>query len=323
MKAMVGLEALQPAERGAAITIGTFDGLHLGHRSLIAQTIELGRGRNLESTVVTWDRHPFVTLRPGRVPPLLTSQGRRVELIEGTGADTLIVLPFDKELSSWSPERFATEVLAKKLGARTVVVGHGWRFGRGATGDVPLLKRLGDDLGFDVVAASLTTVAGDAASSSRARAAVAAGEMELARALLARPFDMDGIVVRGAGRGADLGYPTANLAVDPALVMPARGAYAGRARASGLWYPAAISVGVAPTFGGDSAVTVEAYLLDFEADLYGESLRVEFWKHLHDDLAFETVPELIRQIDADVEATQSVLGAGGEPDTPSAPDLLI
>jgi riboflavin kinase / FMN adenylyltransferase len=303
---MVGLDRLEPAEKGSAVTIGTFDGLHVGHRALIARTVAVARQQDLVATVVTWDRHPFVTLRPDRVPALLTTQQRRAELIEATGVDALAVLAFDAELSSWAPERFAAEVLTKGLGAREVVVGDGWRFGHGASGDVSLLRRLGDDLGFGVQVVDLSRVAGDSVSSSRVRTAVAAGDMELAATLLGRPYDIDGRVVRGAGRGADLGFPTANLAVEPALVLPARGAYAGRARARGLWYPAAISVGVAPTFGGDSAVTVEAHLLDFDGDLYGSTVRVELWQHLHDDIAFESAATLIHQIDADVATTRGL-----------------
>jgi riboflavin kinase/FMN adenylyltransferase len=312
---MVGLDGIEPAVPGAAVTIGTFDGVHRGHRSLMARTVELAGANGLVSMVITWDRHPFETLRPERVPPLLTTQERRAEAIESVGVDALAVLAFDTELSSWPPERFAADVIAKKVGARAVVVGEGWRFGHGAVGDVALLTSLGDELGFTVTTMDLTDVRGEPVSSSRARSAVAAGDMELAGALLGRPYDMDGRVVRGAGRGASLGYPTANLEHDPTVAVPARGAYAGRARARGEWFSAAVSVGVAPTFGGDSAVTVEAHLLDFNADLYDETLRVEFWKHLHDDVAFGSVAELVAQIDADVHATRALAGgpapAGG------------
>jgi riboflavin kinase/FMN adenylyltransferase len=307
MRVMTGVDGLEPAERGAAVTIGTFDGLHVGHRALITRTLEIAAARGLTSAVVTWDRHPFATLRPQQVPPLLTTQQRRAELIEEMGVEALGVVAFDAELSSWPPERFATEVISKGLGARAVVSGESWRFGHGAAGDVKMLRRLGDELGFDVEVIDLSVASGEAVSSSRIRTAVASGDMDTSTALLGRPFDMDGVVVRGAGRGAGLGYPTANLAVDPALVVPARGAYAGRARTRGAWYPAAISVGVAPTFAGEAQpVTIEAYLLDFDGDLYGTTLRVEFWRHLHGDIAFATVAELIAQIDADVTATRAL-----------------
>jgi riboflavin kinase / FMN adenylyltransferase len=307
MKKVVGLNTLVPPNEGAAVTIGTFDGVHLGHRALIGRTVERARTQALDAVVVTWDRHPMATLRPGYAPPLLTSGRRKMELLESLGVDVVAVLAFDKDLSAWPPERFANEVLAMGLGSRVAIVGVGWRFGHKAAGDVQTLIRLGEGLGFDVEALDLTAALGATVSSSRIRAAVSDGDVELAATLLGRPFDIDGIVVRGAARGASLGYPTANLEVDRALARPARGAYAGRARTPSGWYPAAISVGVQPTFGGDprsSPLTIEAFLLDFDDDLYGRELRLEFWRRLHDDVKFGSVGELLTQIEADVRATR-------------------
>jgi riboflavin kinase / FMN adenylyltransferase len=308
VKRLVGLNALEPAPTGSAVTVGTFDGLHLGHRALVARTLEAAKG-GLSSTVLTWDRHPFSTLRPDRVPPLLSSQRRKVELIEGAGVDVCAVLAFDKELSMWPPERFAAEVIAAGLGARQVVVGEGWRFGHRAAGDVDLLRRLGEQLNFEVDAVRLASAEGEVVSSTRVRAAVTAGDMELAGTLLGRRFDIDGEVVKGAARGVALGYPTANLDVHPALACPARGVYAGRALTSGQWHAAAINVGVNPTFGGDESSTpiqIEAFLLDFDGDLYGTELRVEFWRRLRDEVRFESVDELVAQIARDVEATRAL-----------------
>jgi riboflavin kinase/FMN adenylyltransferase len=314
MRMIMGVDALAPIEPGAAVSIGTFDGLHLGHRALIARAVERARAEGLAAVVVTWDRHPVATLRPGHAPPLLTSLQRKIELFESLGVDVVAVLAFDTELSSWPPERFASEVLASGLMARAVIVGQGWRFGHKAAGDVATLTRLGDELGFDVDALDLVAAGGGTVSSSRIRAVVAAGDVELAAALLGRRFDVDGVVVRGAARGAALGYPTANVEVDPVLVQPARGAYAGRARGPSGWYPAAISVGVQPTFGGDPAsspVMIEAYLLDFHGNLYGRQLRIEFWKRLHDDVKFDSVDDLVAQIEADVRATRALAGQRG------------
>jgi riboflavin kinase/FMN adenylyltransferase len=308
VKRLVGLHALEPAPTGSAVTVGTFDGLHLGHRALVARTLEAAKS-GLSSTVLTWDRHPFSTLRPDRVPPLLSSQRRKIELIEGAGVDVCAVLAFDKELSMWPPERFAAEVIAAGLGARKVVVGEGWRFGHRAAGDVDLLRRLGEQLNFEVDAVRLASAEGEVVSSTRARAAVTSGDMELAATLLGRRFDIDGEVVKGAARGAGLGYPTANLDVDPALACPARGVYAGRALTSGAWHAAAINVGVNPTFGGDESSTpiqIEAFLLDFDGNLYGTELRVEFWRRLRDEVRFESVDELVAQIARDVEATRAL-----------------
>jgi riboflavin kinase / FMN adenylyltransferase len=315
MRTVTGLDALAPARAGAAVTVGTFDGVHVGHRALIGRTVERARAEGLAAAVVSWDRHPMATLRPGRVPPLLSSVDRRLELIESLGVDVVALLAFDEHLSKWSPERFARDVLAKGLGARTVVVGRGWRFGHKAAGDVDTLTHLGAELGFDVEELSLTAATGEPVSSTRIRSAIEAGDIELAAALLGRPFDLDGVVVRGDARGAELGYPTANLEIDPALARPARGAYAGRAHGPGGRHAAAISVGVRPTFGGDpesSPVLVEAYLLDFDGDLYGSKLRVEFLKRLHDDLKFDSVDDLIAQIKSDVEATRAVAAGGLE-----------
>ena len=309
MKKLVGLDAMRPPASGSAVTVGTFDGLHIGHRSLIARTIEIARAHDLESTVLTWDRHPFATLRPDRVPPLISSPERRMELIEEAGVDTLVVLPFDKDFSTWPPEQFVSRVLSLGLAARVVVVGRGWRFGHKAAGDVALLAQLGREVGFSVEEMPITEAAGGPVSSSRIRAAVSSGDMTLARTLLGRPFDVDGVVVRGAARGAGLGYPTANLEVDPALVRPANGVYAGRARVGDVWYPAAINVGVVPHFGGregETPVKIEAFLLDFEGDLYEQLLRVEFHERLREERSFQSVEALIEQMGRDVEATRAV-----------------
>ena len=313
MKTHVGLGAL-PLEddRGSAVTIGTFDGVHLGHRMLINRAIADANAAGLASCVVTWDRHPAVTLRPAQAPPALSSPERKIELIEQLGPDLLVVLPFDQELSSMEAEDFAAEVLGKGLYARKVLVGEGWRFGRKARGDTALLSEVGRTAGFTVEPVTLEDVAGAVASSTRIRKLLADGRMEAARELLGRPFDLDGVVERGDARGKDLGVPTANIRPEPALVRPPRGVYAGRARVDGVWYSAAINVGVNPTFGGDESTTpvrVEAYLLDFDADLYGNTLRIEFWQRLRDEKRFENADALIEQMHRDIAQTREIIGA--------------
>ncbi|MGH2735004.1 MAG: bifunctional riboflavin kinase/FMN adenylyltransferase, partial [Actinomycetota bacterium] len=262
MRSLVGVDALAPQANGAAITVGTFDGVHVGHRALIARTLDEASELGATSVLITWDRHPLATLRPEAMPPLLTTPERKAELIAATGIDVLVVLPFTKEFSTWPPERFITDVLVA-LGAKSVMVGDGWRFGRKAAGDVELLAKTGVEHGFSVEGIFLAEVEGDPVSSTRVREAVGAGEMEEAHGLLARPFDVDGIVLRGDRRGTELGYPTANLAVDEDFVHPPRGIYAGRAHThSSVRHVAAINVGVNPTFGGDPKRTpwrVEAY----------------------------------------------------------------
>ena len=310
MRVMKGLDALAGSTEGAAVTIGTFDGVHSGHRFLIRRAMQDANEHGLTSVAITWDRHPLTTLRPSKAPRLLCSLDRRIELFEEVGLDAVAVLAFDEALSHWPPERFAEDVLAHGLNARSVVVGEGWRFGHKAAGDVALLSKLGDNLGFRVAALPLERSGEDAVSSSRVRQAVAEGDMDLVAALLERPFDTDGVVIDGDHRGASLGYPTANLEVLPGFAHAPRGVYAGRARAGGRWYVAAVNVGVNPTFGGDevtSEIRIEAYLLGFTGDLYGQTLRVEFWKRLRDELKFESADALIEQMGRDVDETRSLI----------------
>jgi riboflavin kinase / FMN adenylyltransferase len=306
----MGRDALEPADNPSAIAIGTFDGVHMGHRSLIEQTISYARTNNMTSTVLTWDRHPFETVRPDAVPPQLCTLDRKVELVESTGVDRLVVLEFDETLSRWTPEEFAGKVLSEGLRAGAVFVGKDWRFGHKAKGDVDQLTTLGEELGFEVVGFTLEEVAGAPASSTRIRRALANGDLEFVTKLLGRPYDIDGEVVKGDGRGASLGWPTANISTRPGIAHPPRGVYAGRAHTLGSWHAAAVNVGVNPTFGGEEGLTplrVEAYLLDFEGDLYGKRIRLEFHERLRDELKFDSVEELTDRIAQDVEDTRKLI----------------
>lgn len=314
MKTLVGLDALVPPGEGSVVAIGTFDGVHVGHRTLIDSAVARARAAQKHAAVVTWDRHPLVTLRPDAVPPLLTTPERKVELFSETGIDLLVVLPFDVDLSRMSPERFVREVLVEGLGATAVLVGANWRFGHKAAGDLQLLQNLGERLDFEATGLDLAEVDGAPVSATRVRAAVAEGDMSLAAALLGRPFDVDGMVLRGDRRGTKLGYPTANLALDDSLAHPPRGVYGGRARAFGRWYAAATNVGVNPTFGGDpdsSPWRVEAYLLDFSGDLYDQVIRVEFQERLRDEEKFDSVDALVAQMAEDVHLVRASTQATG------------
>jgi riboflavin kinase/FMN adenylyltransferase len=309
MRTLVGLDSLRHLEGASAVAIGTFDGVHVGHRALIGRAIRAALAGGLESVAVTWDRHPAETLRPDRAPALLTTQERKRELIAETGVGVLAMLPFDRHLAGWPPERFVSDVLVGGLRARTVCVGRGWRFGHRAAGNTELLEELGDRFGFGVDLVELAEVAGGPASSSRARAAVQAGDLALAHALLGRPFELDGRVVHGEHRGRSLGFPTANLAVAGMLARPPRGVYAGEAHAGGRAFKAAISIGTNPQFANvreHAAERLEAYLIDFEGDLYGESLRVRFHRRLRDERRFDSVDELVEQIGRDVQATRAL-----------------
>jgi riboflavin kinase/FMN adenylyltransferase len=279
---------LEPADRSVAI--GTFDGVHRGHRAAIGAT----KTASLRSTVVTFDPHPRIVL--GYDVQLLTTLRRRVELLQEAGPHDILVLEFTEELSRLEPEEFVAQVL-EPIGTRAVVAAESFRFGRGRKGDVELLRRIG----LEVVDVPL--VAG--VSSSRIRDLLAAGEMREAAALLGRPHELEGTVVSGDQRGGTLGFPTANLAVEPHLLVPAHGIYAGAA----LGGRAAISIGVNPHYGGNER-RIEAFLLDFEGDLYGKELRIELWERLREERAFESEEDLVRQIALDVEAARSTIRPG-------------
>lgn len=309
MRSIVGRRSLEAPPEGTAVAIGTFDGVHLGHRALIANAVEAAERAGAMSAVLTWDRHPTVTLRPDKVPPLLSGPERRTELLSHTGIDLLAVVEFDEEFSHQSPERFVSSVLSEGLGARSVHVGHDWRFGHKAAGDVELLVALGKEHGFEVAAVELQEVAGGPVTSSRIRTAIGEGDVELARSLLGRPYDIDAVVVRGEARGKSLGYPTANLDVDPTVARPPIGIYAGIAHVAGHTKPAAISVGTNPTFETGGSVRVEAYLLDFEQEIYDERIRLEFWKHLRGERRFGSGEELVEQMAKDVDATRAAVTA--------------
>lgn len=307
MKVHFGAEQLNPPPEGMAVTIGTFDGVHLGHRALIAETLADAEDLGCFSAAITWDRHPMTTLRPDKAPPLLSTPERKRELLAETGIDDLLVLAFDEGFSHMSPEDFVTAILVERLGVRSIRVGHDWRFGHRAAGDVDLLKKMAVDHGFEVAGADLMEVSDAPVTSSRIRAAIGDGDLELAARLLGRPYDVDGIVVSGASRGRSLGFPTANLGVEQTVARPPLGIYAGLAHIGEASRPAAISVGTNPTFGESDSVRIEAYLLDFDEEIYERSVRLEFWKRLRDERRFVSVEELVAQMERDVEATRALV----------------
>ena len=267
--------------------------------------------------MVTFDRHPAYVVRPESAPKQLTSLEQKLELLGECGIDRTVVVPFDKARADESAEDFVREVLVEELEARLVVVGEDFHFGHGRRGNVELLRRLGAEHGFDVVGVALTGDGAEAVSSTRIRALLAEGDVEVAAALLGRPHEVRGPVVRGDGRGGpELGFPTANVAVPDDIVLPADAVYAGYyTRPDGTVHRAAIGVGRRPTFyePGTSPVLVEAYLLHFDGDLYGEEARVSFAHRLRDDRRFDSVQDLVTQMRADVEATERVLAAADLP----------
>ncbi|MDQ1747081.1 MAG: riboflavin kinase / adenylyltransferase [Frankiaceae bacterium] len=283
----------------SVVAIGVFDGVHLGHRAIVARAIEAARSLDASSVVVTFDPHPARVVRPEAAPLLLGSVPERVELLASLGIDAVLVLPFDREMSSWTAEEFVQRLLVSRLHARRVVVGENFRFGNRALGDVALLRSLGAADGFDVDAVGLVGD-GDAVSSTLVRGLVAAGDVAGALRALGRPYALSGVVVRGDARGRALGYPTANLAIPAGIAVPADGVYAGwLVRADGSRWPAAVSVGSNPTFDGVER-RVEAYALDAEFDLYDERITVEFAERLRGMEKFDSVDTLVAQMAADV-----------------------
>ncbi len=283
MKIAKAVDELAPAERAAAI--GTFDGVHVGHRAVI----EAALARGLRTTVITFEPHPRQAL--GNRVELLTTLERRLELLAELGVDEVVVLEFTLEFARTTPEDFAERIL-RASGVGVVAAGSGFRFGHRRAGDVELLERLG----FEV----MTVAPVDGVSSTRIRQLVAAGDVQGAAPLLLRPVEVEGTVVAGDARGGTLGFPTANLLVPGDLVVPRNGIYAGAARG----YRAAVSIGTNPHYGGVER-RVEAFLLDFDGDLYGERLTVELWERLRDEAAFATEGELSEQISRDVERTRA------------------
>lgn len=273
---------LEPAPR--AVALGTFDGVHLGHRLVLEAAV----AAELRPTVVTFDPHPRVAL--GYEVELLASLERRLELLAESGIEDALVVDFDLELAMLEPEEFAERVL-RPIGTEVVVAGANFRFGRARAGDLGLLGRLG----FDVRPVPLV----EGASSTRIRDLLRNGEVERAARLLGRAPEVSGVVVAGDARGGTLGFPTANLRPEPGVVVPAYGIYAGAADG----HRAAISIGTNPHYGGEER-RIEAFLLDFDGDLYGRPLRLELWTRLRDEQAFTSEAELVEQIARDVEATR-------------------
>lgn len=305
-----------PIPGESSVTIGFYDGVHAGHQAVIVRAVRVAAERGLRPVAVTFDRHPLETLSPGKTPPLLTTLRRKAELIEALGVEVLFVLEFTDEVSRWSPEDFVDRVLVRGLQARHVAVGTNFTFGHRAAGTAATLADLGAIHGFTAEGVETVLVERRPVSSSWIREALAAGELDWPERALGRRYSVDGNVVPGAGRGRDLGFPTANLRTPDGILLPGRGVYAGRATAGEGTWPAAINIGVNPTFGQEP-LHLEAYLLGFEGDLTGSVLAVEFWARLRDEVRFDGPVDLSRQIEQDVEATRRLVA--GERSPPVVP----
>jgi riboflavin kinase / FMN adenylyltransferase len=316
MEVIADLAACPVPAGGSAVTIGAYDGVHLGHRAVIDEVRRRASTLGCPTAVVTFDRHPASVVRPESAPKLLTDLEQKLELLAAAGVDYTVVIHFDEERSRESAADFVNEVLAGCLRARLVVVGEDFHFGRNRGGNVDLLRRMGPNLGFDVEGLTLVPAPGveGPVSSTSIRHALDAGDVATAARLLGRPHEVRGMVEKGDGRGGNvLGFPTANVAVPPDILLPADGIYAGwYERPDGSTHATAISLGRRPTFypeGGPRML--EAYLLDFDGSLYGERARVRFVSRLRGEERFESTDALVAQMNKDVEAARVALGAGG------------
>jgi riboflavin kinase/FMN adenylyltransferase len=313
MEVITDTAACPPLSSGSVVTIGAYDGVHLGHRALIAEVRERAAALGCASAVVTFDRHPAMVVRPESAPKLLTDLEQKLELLSSTGVDYTLVIHFDEERANEAADDFVREVLVGCLRAQAVVVGHDFHFGHGRKGNVAMLQELGGELGFDVLGLRLIEDPTHAPySSTRIRQLLGEGRVGEAATMLGRDHEVRGVVKRGDGRGGpELGYPTANVAVPPDILLPADGIYAGwYERPGGESHAAAISLGRRPTFYDDAESSLlEAYLLDFDGDLYGEPAKVRFVTRLRDELKFDSVDALIAQMAKDVEAARRSLEA--------------
>jgi riboflavin kinase/FMN adenylyltransferase len=296
----------------SVITIGAYDGVHLGHQAVIEQVRRRADDLGAKSVVVTFDRHPASIVRPESAPRLLTSPEQKLELLEATGVDAVVVVPFDEQQAAESPESFVDRVLVRCLQTRVVVVGEDFHFGRHRDGNVDLLRKLGAEEDFDVEPIQLIPRrdgVDEPVSSTAIRRALAGGDVEMAAAMLTRPFEARGRVVTGDQRGRLLGFPTANVEVPNRVCLPADGVYAGwYERPNGDVYPCAINLGRRPTFyeHADSSL-LEAHLLDFDGDLYGEPAKIRFANFLRSERKFDGIDALVVQLQADVAHARALL----------------
>ncbi|MCL2515470.1 MAG: bifunctional riboflavin kinase/FAD synthetase [Microbacteriaceae bacterium] len=309
MRVFRSVAEIEPGFGPSAVTIGKFDGVHSGHRAVLAHLVDDARAAGLVPAVVTFDRNPLAVIAPARCPEPLVSVEQKLELLAETGVDAALVVHFDEAFAAVTAERFVSELLVGALHAARVYVGSDFRFGAGNGGDVALLERLGRELGFTVeLIDDVTGSAGERVSSTKIRGLLADGDVDEATRLLGRCPAVRGLVVHGAKRGRELGFPTANLSPESEGLIPADGIYAGWLVDGGVRRPAAISVGNNPTFEGVPQKQVEAHVIGETIDLYDHEVEVVFARRIRGMVAFQGVPALIEQIADDVRVARGILG---------------
>ncbi len=313
MELVRGSAALERRITHPVLTIGNFDGVHLGHRAILDTVIERARALGGESVLYTFDPHPRKVLSPEKGPRLLATMDQKIEILESVGLDVLIVEHFDLEFARTPPEVFVRDFIHRRIGPKEVYVGYDFHFGRDREGSMRLLTETGPQLGFSVTIISEVTVGDRDVNSTRIRDLLGRGDVEEASELLGRPFSIRGEVVEGMHHGREMGFPTANLAPGNEMI-PMNGVYASRVRlldgaGAAFRLPAVTNIGVRPTLGDGRALTIESHLIDFDGDLYGRHIEVEFGTRLRPEQKFESLPELESQIARDVEAARAWLAS--------------
>ncbi|MEX2393849.1 MAG: bifunctional riboflavin kinase/FAD synthetase [Actinomycetota bacterium] len=309
MEVLFGVEARPSDDRPTVVTVGMFDGVHLGHLLLFQRVMDEAKRLDARSGVVTFDPHPLDVLAPDKAPCMLTTLEQKLSLFEQAGFDLALVLPFNAELAALTPQQFAQAALVEELRVRKVLVGEDFRFGHGRAGDVSTLRSIGEVDGFEAEAVGLLEGDEGKISSSDLRVLLRGGQVAAVATLLGRPFRLWGRVVEGDKRGRDLGFPTANMEPHPRACLPGLGVYAGWWLWDGRRLPAAINVGVRPTFMSGAPPICEVYVLDFDSDLYGAEGEVEFMAFLRPEAKFESADALIEQMLEDVARVRGITGA--------------
>ena len=300
--------ALPPDGRPAVVTVGTFDGVHRGHREVLEEIGRRAERLGGRSILVTFHPHPLRIVRPEHAPPLLTTVTEKRDILAQSGLEYVVFVPFTRTLQHYSARRFVEEILVQRLGMRELVIGYDHGFGRDREGGVGTLRQIGLELGFDVDVVKAVEVGGDPISSSRIRRLLADGDVAAAAPLLGRPYTLEGVVVRGERKGRELGFPTANIQVgDPEKMLPREGIYAVHGWVRGERVPGLLHLGPRPTFAG-FAPTVELWLMDWSGDIYGDQVRVEFVERLRDILPFTSVDALVQAMHGDARCGREILG---------------
>jgi riboflavin kinase / FMN adenylyltransferase len=294
-----------PFKKDSLITIGVFDGVHIGHQHLIAQLKHRAENLGLLSVVITFSQHPQEILTPGSHPPFLTDAGEKATLLKKEKVDSVIVLTFTPELSQLTAREFGN-LLQTKLRMKGLVIGPDFAMGKNNSGNIDNLRSLGQEMGFSVTVIPPVKQNGDIVSSTAIRLALADGDMEKVKRFMGRPFSLHGRVIHGKGRGKGLGFPTVNLNILPGQAMPSDGVYATRAHVSRKEFPSVTNVGTNPTFGANER-TIEAYLLEFQDDLYEQEVKIDFVRKIRDEIKFADIEDLKKQINCDIAIARSIL----------------